>query len=74
MTCIFIISFFPSTNVYVLIALSGMNVLSKFVKILFMLFKKDFFSVGGVALQVQGNMEDSGEEGSSEPLWKEQSE
>ena len=56
-------------NVYVLIALSGMNVLSKFVKILFMLFKKDFFfSVGGVALQVQGNMEDSGEEGSSEPL------
>ena len=68
MTCIFIISFFPSTNVYVLIALSGMNVLSKFVKILFMLFKKDFFSVGGVALQVQGNMEDSGEEGSSEPL------
>ena len=28
---------------YVLIALRGMNVLSKFVKILFMLFKKDFF-------------------------------
>ena len=36
--------------------------------------KNIFFSVGGVALQVQGNMEDSGEEGSSEPLWKEQSE